>query len=56
MWKPVTNWRSLAFELYVRLYGKRCVKCSDPIELKDAVIYRDGELFALVHKRCKKRR
>lgn len=50
------NWRALALELYRRMYGRRCLKCSQIVTAKDAALYRlsgrGGELL-LVHERCK---
>lgn len=49
------NWKELAIQLYMRLYGKRCVLCSKPVEVKDAHIeIRDNEQY-LMHEACKEK-
>lgn len=52
------NWRETAVEMYVRAYGNRCVKCSDPVKPKDAVLWSMEGLFDLIltHEKCEKRR
>jgi hypothetical protein len=51
----VTSWRDTAFYLYRKLYGRRCVKCSQIVEKRDAVMYRlDGlDELILAHRKCK---
>lgn len=53
--RKITVWRATALELYFRLSGRRCLRCSKPVETKDAELYRmlpGGDLL-LVHRRCK---
>jgi hypothetical protein len=56
-WKPkrVTNWRKVALEMLRKTQGRRCVKCSFPVEEADAVLYRisRGE-YMIKHKNCEK--
>ena len=44
--------------MYKRMYGNRCVKCSDPVASKDAVLYSMEGIYdlILVHEKCEKRR
>ena len=56
-WNPkeVEDWKSAAIELYFRQHGRRCVKCSEPVALEDAKLYRLGERdFVLTHKKCRR--
>lgn len=56
-WRLVKDWHMMAVEMYFLHHGRRCVKCSDPVEKKDAVFYKGtcGEI-ALVHAagKCRK--
>lgn len=52
--RKITRWRDIAIVLYFRTYGRRCVKCSEPVELRAAALYamEEGELL-LFHEGCK---
>ena len=51
----VTDWKKLAWFLYLKSYGRRCVKCANYVDYADADIYTldglDNET-ALFHKAC----
>ena len=51
---PVTNWRWLAWYLYRKAYGQRCVSCSKPVAEEDADMYTmEGiDEVILKHKEC----
>ena len=49
------KWKKFAIDLYFRLYGKRCVNCSHPVEFKDAVIEEKYDSLFLLHKKCVKK-
>lgn len=56
--RRIKNWREAALGMYKRMYGNRCVKCSDPVASKDAVLYSMEGIYdlILVHEKCEKRR
>ena len=48
----IHNWKQFALQLYVRLYGRRCVICSKSVYVKEAHLeVRDKEYY-LMHKQC----
>ncbi len=51
----VTDWKKFAWFLYLKLYGRRCVECSNYVDYADADIYTleglDNEIV-LFHKAC----
>jgi hypothetical protein len=53
-WRAITDWQSLAVEMYFRRYGRRCVRCSKIVEAKDALLHKDGTEIVLTHVRCKR--
>jgi hypothetical protein len=58
-WNPkvVTNWRRVALEILRTTQGRRCVKCSFPVDEKDAVLYRICRgAYMLKHRKCEKTR
>lgn len=48
------KWRDTAIRLYFKLNGKRCVLCSKPVEVKDAIIVEETQhkIECLMHKKC----
>lgn len=53
--RKVSNWRKLAVEMYFQRFGRRCVRCSKPVAVKDFTLHRilgSTELL-LTHRRCK---
>jgi hypothetical protein len=47
------SWKKLALEFYFKLYGRRCIICSKPVDVKEAHLeVRDKEYY-LMHKACK---
>jgi len=56
--RKITDWRKAALLLYQKLYGLRCVRCSDPVRLpEDGVLYKLYEEILLTHKkRCRPKR
>ena len=52
----VTDWKKFAWFLYLKLYGRRCVECSNYVDYADADIYTleglDNEIV-LFHKACR---
>lgn len=55
---PVTEWRDIAFEMYRRMFGHRCVACFENVmDNKDCEIYRmnGGPELMLVHRECRGR-
>jgi hypothetical protein len=52
----ITSWREVALAMYRKVYGRRCVRCSQIVEEKDAVLYRMsglGDELILAHRNCK---
>jgi hypothetical protein len=50
--RKITDWRKVALLMYQRLYGCRCVRCSDPVRLpEDGVLYRLNDDIVLTHKK-----
>jgi hypothetical protein len=49
----VHNWKQFAIQLYVQLYGRRCVICSKPVEIKEAHIEIRNKEHYLMHAACK---
>ena len=55
--RKVERWQELAWQLYRKFYGNRCVSCSKPVAMKDAAMYQMEGLddVILVHKgECEK--
>jgi hypothetical protein len=55
----VTDWHALAFEMYRRMFGHRCVACFENVmDDRDAEIYRmnGGTELMLVHRKCRTRK
>lgn len=52
---PINNWKWLAWYLYRKAYGRRCVVCSQPVDEADADIYMIEGLdeAILKHLECK---
>ena len=50
----VTDYKWLAWYLYRKLYGNRCVSCSKPVDAESADIYtmEDLDEAILKHKKC----
>ena len=47
------EWKGIALRMYFKLYGRRCVICSKPVNPEDAHLeLRDTELH-LMHEQCK---
>jgi|FreactTroBogLake_1042271.scaffolds.fasta_scaffold119478_2 hypothetical protein len=51
---PITDWKNLAFTMYRKAYGRRCVACSKPVEPEEAKMYTMEGLdeVILVHEGC----
>jgi hypothetical protein len=47
------NWKKLAITLYFKLYGQRCVLCSNLVEYKDVHIEISDKEHYLMHMKCK---
>ena len=46
------SWKKLALEFYFKLYGRRCIICSKPVEVKVAHLeHRENEYY-LMHQKC----
>jgi hypothetical protein len=46
------SWKKLALEFYFKLYGRRCIICSKPVDVKESHLeVRDNEYY-LMHKAC----
>lgn len=49
----INDWRAAALRLYYRVGGKRCVKCSKPVDIPvDGVLYEMYGEFMLLHQDC----
>jgi hypothetical protein len=50
----ITDWRNLAWMLYRKMYGRRCVECSKPVEPEEAAMFTMEGLdeIILIHERC----
>jgi len=51
---PITDWRTVAWTLYRKMYGRRCVACSKPVELEEAALFMMEGLdeIILTHEVC----
>jgi hypothetical protein len=58
--RKIKNWREAAFYLYKKLFGPRCVRCSEPVRSpKEGIIYHyeKDDFWMIVHsKPCKPKR
>jgi hypothetical protein len=52
--RKVTRWKELALALYRKLYGRRCIVCSQYVDDEDAAMYTMEGLdeVILVHRDC----
>ena len=52
--RRVTDWKYLAWQLYRKQYGNRCVNCSKPVDVEDAALFQMEGLdeVILVHEKC----
>jgi len=51
----ITDWKHLAFTLYRKAHGRRCVECSKIVEPEDAAMFQMEGLdeVILIHKDCR---
>ena len=48
--ETLEDWRTAALNLYFKVSGHRCVRCSAPVKIEDAALEIMFEEYLLVHK------